>query len=144
MEQELTFKDWQTTAPLSLSSDPLWKSNYYRLAMYLYDLVWLDCELLKQDYRTQKLVGQIIRSVASICANLEEAYGRGVGTADYVRGMRISLGEARETKGHYLRFRHILPPELIERRMSIIDQVIFNLVGTINTHRKKLMRVKTS
>jgi four helix bundle protein len=107
-------------------------------------LVWLDCELLKQDYRTQKLIGQIVRSVDGICANLEEAYGRGVGTADYVRVMRISLGEARETKGHYLRFRHILSPELIDRRISIIDQVISNLVGTIGTHRKKLMRVNTS
>ena len=100
----------------------------------------LDCEILKRDYRGRSLTGQLIRSSSSICANMEEAYGRGVGTADYVRVMRISLGEARETKGHYLRFRHILSSDLIKRRMKVIDQVIVKLVGTIESHRKKLNR----
>lgn len=140
MELELGFDEWQGTVPRSLLSDPLWKSDYYRLAMYLFDLVWLDCELVKRDYRGRSLVGQLIRSASSICANMEEAYGRGVGTADYVRVMRISLGEARETKGHYLRFRHILPADLIARRMKVIDRMIPALVGTISTHRQNLSR----
>jgi len=71
---------------------------------------------------------------------MEEAYGRGVGTADYIRVMWISLGEARETKGHYLRFRHILPNDLLERRLKVMDQVITKLAGTIASHRKKLNR----
>ncbi len=140
MERELDFNEWLDVAPRSLQTDPLWKSDYYRLAMYLYDLVWLDCEMLRHDYRGKALTSQLVRSSSSICANMEEAYGRGVGTADYIRVMRISLGEARETKGHYLRFRHILPADLIDRRLQLIDQIIVKLVGTISSHRKKLNR----
>lgn len=140
MERELSFDEWKKKVPRSLQADPLWRSDYYRLAMYLYDLVWLDCDSLKRDYRGRSLTGQLIRSSSSICANTEEAYGRGVGTADYVRVMRISLGEARETKGHYLRFRHILPAEKLDERLKIIDQVIVKLVGTISAHKKNISR----
>jgi four helix bundle protein len=140
MNRELPLEEWVATVPDSLRSDPLWKSDYYRLAMYLFDLAWLDCDRIHSDYRVRSLTSQLIRSASSICANMEEAYGRGVGTADYVRVMRISLGEARETKGHYLRLRHILSVELVELRLKIIDQIITKLVGTISTHRKKLNR----
>lgn len=140
MDKELSFEDWQETVPASLRSDPLWKSKYYRLAMYLYDLVWLDCVHLNRDFRDKEIARQLIRSAGSGCANMEEAYGRGVGTADYIRIKRISLGEARETKGHYLRSRHILPADLIEKRLSLIDQLIPMLVGTISKHRKNLSR----
>jgi hypothetical protein len=40
---------------------------------------------------------------------MEEAYGRGVGTADDVRILRIALGEGRETQGWYVRARHLIP-----------------------------------
>lgn len=140
MEKELSFEEWVETVPDSLSSDPLWKSRYYQLAMFLYDLVWTDCDHLKRDYRGKEILRQLIRSAGSVCANMEEAYGRGVGTADYVRILRISLGEARETKGHYLRSRHVLPQELIEKRLHSIDQVIASLVKTISSHRRNLSR----
>ena len=70
--------------PLKMRSDPLWKSVYYRLAMYLYDLTWQDCIVLKQDFHGREIMYQLIRSTGGICANLEEAYGRGVGIADHV------------------------------------------------------------
>jgi four helix bundle protein len=140
VEKELVFEEWEKSVPTSLRSDPLWASKYYRLAMYLFDLVWLDCEKLKRDYRGKEILRQLIRSTGSISANMEEAYGRGVGTADYIRILRISLGEARETKGHYIRSRHILSDEIINKRLDLIDQVIAMLVGTIGKHRKNLSR----
>lgn len=36
-DKELPFDEWVNTLPALLRSDPLWKSAYYRLAMYLYD-----------------------------------------------------------------------------------------------------------
>jgi four helix bundle protein len=140
VETELRFEEWMGTVPQSLSSDPLWKSKYYQYAMYLYDMAWLDCELLKRDYRGKEILRQLIQSAGSVCANMEEAYGRGVGTPDYVRILRISLGEARETKGHYLRSRHVLPIVTIEKRLQLTDQVISALVGTRSSHRRKLQR----
>jgi four helix bundle protein len=119
-------------------SDPLWQTICYRLAMYLYDLAWRDCVALKQDFRGNQIVSQLIRSTGGICANIEEAYGRGLGTADNVRIMRIALGEARETQGWYFRSRHILPRELIERRIDVVDQVIRLLVNSISRGRKAI------
>lgn len=138
MESELSFEEWQKTVPSALRSDPLWESKYYRLAMYLYDLVWLDCAQINRDFRGREIAKQLIRSAGSVCANMEEAYGRGVGTADYVRIMRISLGEARETKGHYIRSRHVLPADTVEKRLAVIDQVISMLTSVIAKHRKNL------
>jgi hypothetical protein len=62
---------------------------------------------------------------------MEDAYGRGVGSRDYVRIMRIALGEARETQGGYIRARHTLPTVLIEQRLDLINEVKFSLVTTI-------------
>jgi four helix bundle protein len=101
-------------------------------------MVWSDCETLRKDFRSREIVGQLLRSSGSICANLEEAYGRGVGSADYVRILRIALGEARETQGWYLRARHVLPEELLSRRTHLVSQVIALLVSTIASHRRKL------
>lgn len=118
------YQEWEENIPARLSEDPLWKSQYYRFAMYLYDLVWQDCAVLKRDFRGKEIARQLIRSAGSISANMEEAYGRGVGTADYVRILRIALGEARETQGWYLRSRHLLSSEIIDARLDIIKQII--------------------
>jgi four helix bundle protein len=136
--KEVTFDEWTKTLPEKLRSDPLWESGYYRLAMYLYDLVWTDSVLLKADFRGCEVAHQLIRSAGGICANIEEAYGRGVGTADYIRILRISLGEARETQGWYYRARHILTSDLLDRRINVLSQVIAMLVSTISRHRKNL------
>jgi four helix bundle protein len=97
---------------------------YYQKSLYLYDLAWSDCELLKPDFRGREIIQQLIRSAGGICANLEEAYGRGIGSADYIRVVRIALGEARETQGWYFRSRRLIPEESISRRYDLIAEII--------------------
>jgi len=138
--EELSFDGWQKTVPEWMKSDPLWESGYYRMAMFLYDLAWQDCDLLKKDYRGREIVSQLVRSAGGIGANVEEAYGRGVGSADYVRVMRIALGEARETRGWYFRSRQVLPEDLLKRRAALTGQLIAMLAGVISAHRKNLAK----
>ena len=135
--KELPFEEWVKTLPDSLRSDPLWKSAYYRLAMYLYDLMWIDSEVINKDFRGREIVHQLVRSAGSVCANMEEAYRRGIGTADYVRIMRIALGELGETQGWYFRARHILGSELLEKRIKVIQQAIALTVKVIDQNRRK-------
>lgn len=135
-EKELPFEEWVNTLPASLRSDPLWKSTYYRLAMYLYDLVWLDSVAINKDFRGREIVHQVVRSAGSVCANMEEAYRRGIGTADFVRIMRIALGEFGETQGWYFRSRHILNEETFDERIKVIQQAIALTVTAINQNRK--------
>ncbi|MGW8250458.1 MAG: four helix bundle protein [Anaerolineales bacterium] len=84
------------------------------------------------------MIRQLIRSSGGICGNIEEAYGRGIGTQDYIRILRIALGEARETQGWYFRARHCLPDELVEIRLGLIREVISLLVITISQQRKSV------
>ena len=136
-DKELPFEEWVNTLPASLRNDPLWKSAYYRLAMYLYDLVWLDSAVINKDFRGREIVHQVVRSAGSVCANMEEGYRRGIGTADYVRIMRIALGELGETQGWYFRARHILGSETLDRRIKIIQQTIALTVTVIDQNRRK-------
>jgi four helix bundle protein len=136
MEKELSFQEWEQTVPERVRCSPLWESTYYRLAMYLYDLAWCDGDALRKDFRGREIASQLIRSTGGICANVEESYGRGLGTPDYVRIIRIALGEARETQGWYFRARHLLPSELLDRRLALIEQIVALLIRNIGVHRK--------
>ena len=131
----MEFDEWVKTAPVRLKSESLWKSRYYQLAMYLYDLVWKDCDILKKDFRGREIASQLIRSSGSVCANIEEGFGRGIGTPDHKRILRIALGEARETKGWYFRSRKLLPEDLLEQRLDIIGQVIALLVKAVSVKK---------
>jgi four helix bundle protein len=136
-DRELPFDEWVLTLPDSLRSDPLWRSAYYRWSMYLYDLVWLDSTVISKDFRGREIVYQIVRSAGSVCANMEEGYRRGIGTPDFVRIMRISLGELGETQGWYFRSRHILGSEILDKRIKIIQQAIALTVTVIDQNRRK-------
>ncbi len=136
-DKELPFDEWVKTLPDSLRSDPLWKSAYYRLSMYIYDLMWIDAEKINKDFRGREIVHQLVRSSGSVCANMEESYRRGIGTPDFVRIMRISLGELGETQGWYFRSRHILGNEILDKRIKIIQQTIALTVTVIDQNRKR-------
>jgi four helix bundle protein len=136
-DTELPFEEWVKTLPDSLRNDPLWKSAYYRLSMYIYDLMWIDTEKINKDFRGREIVHQLFRSVGSVCANMEESYRRGIGTPDFVRIMRISLGELGETQGWYFRSRHILGNEILDKRIKVIQQAIALIVTVIDQNRRK-------
>ncbi len=68
---------------------------------------------------------------------MEEAYRRGIGTPDFVRIMRISLGELGETQGWYFRSRHILGNEILNKRIKIVQQAIALTVTVIDQNRRK-------
>ena len=136
-DKELPFDEWVKTLPDSLRNDPLWKSAYYRLAMYLYDLVWLDSAVINKEFRGREIVHQVVRSAGSVCANMEEGYRRGIGTPDFVRIMRIALGELGETQGWYFRSRHILNQETLDKRIKVIQQTIALTVTVIDKNRKR-------
>jgi len=56
----MDFQNWIIEAPKRLRSDPLWKSKYYQLAMFLYDLTWEDCNHLSKDFRGKEVSRQLI------------------------------------------------------------------------------------
>ncbi len=131
------FVKWQENVPANIRNDPLWKAEYYRLALYLFDLVWQDMEALQNDLRGREIVRQLTRSAGSIAANIEEAYGRGIETADGQRVLRIAIGECRETRGWYFRLRHLLDPDIMEHRLSLTSHLLAMLLRVRSSYYRR-------
>ena len=97
-ERVMTYEEWEKGVPAVITGDPVWHFFAYRKALFLYDLMWEDCERLMRDPRGRAVAEQLTRSTGSISANIEEGYGRGYGR-DRNYFLRIATGSARETRG---------------------------------------------
>ena len=119
-----------------MTPDRLEEFGIYKLASQLFDEFWADSEVVGKDYRGYELVKQQTRSLDSICANIEERFGRGF-NKENPQHLKIARGEARESKGRYWRMRFLLPLETVQKRRAILDQIIGGLTATINTIESK-------
>lgn len=116
--------------------DRLESFRVYQLARQLFSDFWVDSEVVGQDYRGKELVRQQIRSLDSICANIEEGYGRGFGK-EFPQHLRIARGEARESRGCYERMQPGLASDVLEDRLKRLDNIIGGLTATISTLERK-------
>ena len=121
------------------SSDSLESFGIYQLARQLFEDFWNDSEILNKDFRGRELVKQQVRSLNSVCANMEEGFGRGFGK-ELPQHLKISRGEARESRGRYERCNHLLPPETISQRVSSLSRIIGGLSKTIQTIENRARR----
>jgi four helix bundle protein len=119
-----------------MTHDRLEEFGIYKLACQLFDDFWVDSEILGKDYRGRELVKQQTRSLDSLCANVEEGYGRGF-NKEMPQHLKIARGEARESKGRYRRMKFLLPSTTIEKRIAVLDKIIGGLTATINTIETK-------
>ena len=133
----MNFEEWKGEVPERIKAEPEWKFYAYPKALFLYDLVWEDCGKLMRDHRGKAVAQQIIRSAGSISANIEEGYGRGIGTKSYLYFLRVAIGSARETKGWYFRSRHLLSADVLEHRLALLDEIISLLATEMVRHQKR-------
>ncbi len=134
-----SFDEWQENVHPSIKNDPLWEFQVYSKALFAYDLVWADCDYLLKDERGKTIAKQLIRSVGSISANIEEGYGRGYGK-DYSYRLRIAQSEARESRGWYWRGRKLIPSDVLNHRLGLFDEIVAMLAPNIrrqNKYKKK-------
>ena len=78
-----------------MAEDRLENFGIYKLACQLFDELWNDLEIVRKDYRGKELVRQQIRSQDSVCANIEEGFGRGF-NKEMPQHLKIAGGEARD------------------------------------------------
>ena len=133
----MNFEEWKDGVPERIKAEPEWKFYAYPKALFLYDLVWEDCGKLVRDLRGKAVAQQIVRSAGSISANIEEGYGRGIGTKSYLYFLRVAIGSARETKGWYFRARHLLSADVLEHRLALLDEIISLLATEMTRHQKR-------
>ncbi len=58
--------EWAKTVPLTITGDPLWKVEAYRLGLFAADIGWHDVTKLMQDKRTFDLSDQLYRSLTMV------------------------------------------------------------------------------
>ena len=121
------------------ASDRLESFGIYQVARQLFDDFWADSELLMKDYRGRELMKQQVRSLDSICANIEEGFGRGFGK-ELPQHLKIARGEARESRGRYERCHHLLSPEIISQRTTVLSRIIGGLTKTVQTIENRPQR----
>ncbi len=106
----------------------------YQDAVVLCDHVVHDMAILQKDPRCYRLIAQQVASADSICANMDEGFGR-LSRTEFIRFLDFSRGSARETLGRYKRLKHWLSPEVIAARVDLADKIIAKLTITIQTLR---------
>ena len=111
---------WETRVPDALRGDPLWRFHTYRVAIYLLALARDDVRKAKRPM-DQRIVEQLLNSVASVSANVAEGYGRPT-MRDRARFYSIALGSLRESCSWYLAS-SFLPSNTIAERLGQLSEL---------------------
>lgn len=108
----------------------------YKKALELFDLVVGDYNRWLKEPACWRLVSQQLASADSVCANIEEGYGRFT-QGEYVQFLVIARGSAQETRGRYMRFKHWMPADVLEKRTALVGEIIAILTSSIQTLKEK-------
>lgn len=132
----MEYADWEKTVHDRIKKESIWQFFGYRKALFAYELAWQDCDILNLDARGKAVAQQLIRSVGSISANLEEGHGRGYGKQrDWF--FRVAIGSARESKGWYWRAEHLLAKDILDQRLALFDEVLALLVTELRRQQSR-------
>ena len=135
----MNYNIWLESIPSSITNDALWQMNLYRMALFLSDLAWYDSRKLIQDRSLISLADQLYRAVGSISANISEGYSRASGK-DQARFYEYALGSAREARDWYYKSRHVLKDAVVNHRMSLLAEIIRQLLTLIPRYRHKTIK----
>ena len=113
------------------------------MALFISDLAWHDSRKLVQDRSLISLADQLYRSAGSISANISEGYSRASGK-DQARFYEYALGSAREARDWYFKSRHILGNTVADHRMSLLAEIIRQLLALIPRYRGKYLKEERS
>jgi four helix bundle protein len=122
------FLVWEMSTGEELRGDPVWKFHGYRVALFLLDRAGQDARVLQHRRVFPHQTDQLLRSVASIGANIAEGLGRS-SAAERSRFFGIALGSLRECLTWYRAVAAELPPEVVDLRFEQLTELRKILIG---------------
>jgi four helix bundle protein len=135
----MNYETWLADVPSAITDDTLWRTEVYRMALFIGDVAWHDvCKLVKNPSMVS-LSDQLYRATGSISANISEGYSRASGK-DQARFYEYALGSAREARDWYFKGRHILGPTVIEHRLNLLAHIIRQLLKMVPKYRGKRIK----
>jgi four helix bundle protein len=117
-----------------MPNDNLEKFEVWQLANRLFHEVVEDVSPLARHPACGRLVSQQIAAADSVCANIEEGYGRG-SRKEFVQFLHYSRDSLREVIGRYGRMSHWLSRETIATRELLAREILAKTTKTIATLR---------
>lgn len=135
----MTFESWSKQVPKEFTSDPLWRVEAYRLAMFAADIAWHDSTTLLSDRRTIGLADQLNRAAGGVPSDIAEGYSR-QSHRDQARFYEYGLGSAREARNWSYQGRHVLGEIVVQHRLSLLTQIIRLLLTMIPNERALALR----
>lgn len=104
----------------------------YQKAMELFhDFIEEDLPVLQRTLAGRELARQQVRSLDSICSNMEEGYGRKAGK-ELKHFFMISRRSTGESKGRYLRCKKFLSADTIRKRVGQLEEIQAMLYSLIS------------
>jgi four helix bundle protein len=122
------FIGWESRVSADQRGDPVWRFNAYRVALFMLDLAGKDAIELRRRRALPAQIDQLIRSIASISANVAEGLGR-PSAAERLRFFGIAVGSLREALTWYQSVSSALRPELVELRTRQLTELRKILIG---------------
>ena len=102
----------------------------YQKACELFNLVVDDMMPLVKNPLCTRLVSQQVAAADSICANIDEGYGRG-SKKEFTQFLLIARGSAREVRGRYERMSRWLKIKPVDSRIALCSEIIAILTKTV-------------
>jgi four helix bundle protein len=127
---------WERTIPEAITSDTIWKLHAYRIALYLIDLARFDVRIGMKRGLDREIASQLLRSAASISANIGEGYSRST-RADRLRFLGYALGSLRECVSWYRAATDHLEGIPGEDRLVVLARIRPLLLGLIRSTRAR-------
>jgi len=104
----------------------------YQKAVKLFDdFLEQDLPILERSFIGRTLAKNQLRSLDSICANMEEGYERKSGK-EIKNFFRMAKGSTGESRGRYKRLNKVLNQEIINKRVAVLNEIRAMLESLIN------------
>jgi four helix bundle protein len=126
---DAALEEWSAHQAEAERADPIWSLLAYRFSRFALDSARMDLKLIhgRVEYRTRD---QLSRAIASISANIGEAYSR-MSAADRARFFTFALGSTREAISWYTSIADLLPSGTANDRISVLSRIRRLLLGLI-------------
>jgi four helix bundle protein len=122
------FIAWESGISADQRGDPVWRFNAYRVALFMLDVAGKDAAELRRRRALPAQIDQLVRSIASISANVAEGLGR-PSAAERLRFFGIAVGSLRESMTWYQSVSSALTPAILDLRLHQLTELRKILIG---------------